>query len=64
MVKAKDKQVILNMVTGWLPMLSGIVIFFFLTPFMRRELGEELLGIWYLISGLNIYEAYHEHTTS
>jgi O-antigen/teichoic acid export membrane protein len=54
-VKERDKQILINMASGWVPMLAGIVIFIFLTPYMRVKLGEEMLGIWFFITGLNVY---------
>ncbi len=36
-------------------MLAQLLIFFLLTPFLRKRLGNEIMGIWFLINGLTGY---------
>jgi O-antigen/teichoic acid export membrane protein len=64
LAKKKDKQVILNMISGLALNFSNFAIFFFLTPYMYRELGEKIIGAWALIGSLTGYMALLQGTTT
>ncbi len=64
LAKKKDKQVILNMASGLVLTLSNLAIFFFITPFMRDQLENELFGAWSFIGTLIGYAALLQSTTT
>ncbi|MCS7466771.1 polysaccharide biosynthesis C-terminal domain-containing protein [Stieleria sp. ICT_E10.1] len=46
------KVVLRNVAASWVGLVSQVVVTFFLTPFVIRELGTEAYGVWLLLQGL------------
>src|SRR5438445_81374 len=57
---ANTKRFALNVIMNWIAMAVGMVVPFFLTPFVIRSLGVAAYGVWILavstVSYLNILD--------
>lgn len=55
LIKKQNRQIILNMATGPLPVITNLAIFFFLAPYMVGKMDLALRGVWWLINDLTSY---------
>ncbi len=52
MKEARNRQIVKNIATSITVTLANVIIFFFLTPYLKNQLGLEQYGVWFLILSL------------
>lgn len=55
LLKKKDKRVLVNIASSILSVIANAMVFLLVTPFVRRTLGNDVNGVWWLIGTFASY---------